>query len=94
MHLGAGKNENASDGKNNADLRVKPHLLLGHWLDTCVFANVLHSIEATHAVPFCVIINSRTVANGLTPVMRMKSHNVFWNNLEYRNPPVELALWG
>jgi hypothetical protein len=94
VHLGAGKDENTSDRKNHANLRVKLDRFLRHWLDAGVFANVLCGVESANAVPLRVIVDSGTVADGVIPIMRMESHDVLRNDVEYRNPPVELALWG
>lgn len=92
VHVGAGKDENTSDRKDNTNLRVKLHGFLGHWLDTRVLADVLGGVEPASAVPFRVIVDPRTVADGPTPIVRMESHDVFRDDVEHRNPPVELAL--
>ena len=92
--MGAGKDENASDRKNNANLWVKLHGFLRHWLDTRVLANVLGGVEPANALPFRIIVDSGTVADRMAPIVRMESHHVFRDDVEYRNPPVELTLWG
>src|SRR5260370_781607 len=88
------KMRNASDRKNNANLWIKLHRFLRHGLYARVFADVLRGVEPANAIPFRIVIDSGTVANGLTPIVGMESHDVFRNDVEHRNPPVELALWG
>jgi hypothetical protein len=61
VHLGTGKDQNASGRKNHANLRVNLHGFLRHWLDAGVFANVLGGVEPANAVPLRVTVDSGTV---------------------------------
>ena len=57
--------------KNNANLRIKLHGFLRHWLDARVPADLFDGVEPTNTVSFGMVVDSGTVAHGLLSVAQM-----------------------
>src|SRR5262249_36524958 len=91
MHLCSRKEEDATGRANDSNLGIQLHRLFRTGLFAGIGADLLRSDLPASSVPYSVVVVVRSVLNGMSPIARMKSHDIFRLNFVNGYPPVDLA---
>src|ERR1700678_2824826 len=90
VHMRAGEEYNSAHFTDDPNLRIEFHLLLRMRLLASIRLDLLRSAGPAFFVPPIIIVLPGAVLHRLSPVVAMKSHTVFGDNVVNRNPPVDL----